>query len=410
MNAKISSAHVKYAYNQKTNRNGKMMLELSQEKSLCIVNTKFQKRMGKRWTFESPKGDRSMLDYILVNNKWINSVKNAEAYSSFESVGSDHRIVTMEVKLSLRVSKSMPRCPCYDWKALRYDKELQCNFSLELKNKFNILYDEGASITDQYTALVTAKDETAKDMLPEIKRKKQHGFANRKEVVEGRKEINRLTKSYGIRKSKEVKKKLNEAKVNMQKIYKKLEDERLGDQIDNLENYFKGNDAANAWKIINTITNRKKSSSGKLSGKTPDERVNQWYNHFKTLLGVPSKELSDQCEIDNIFNDNDFQIDNTEFTIKEYLVAKKQVKEGKAPGEDGMTAEVFKRCDIDQIVLRFANKILMEHEKPDQLSILNIVTVPKKGDLSITGNYRGISLASITTKLVNRMILNRIRT
>ena len=260
----------------------------------------------------------------------------------------------------------MPRGPCYDWKALRYDKELQCNFSLELKNKFNILYDEGASITDQYTALVTAKDETAKDMLPEIKRKQQHGFANRKEVVEGRKEINRLTKSYGIRKSKEVKKKLNEAKVNMQKIYKKLEDERLGDQIDNLENYFKGNHAANVWKIINTIKNRKKSSSGKLSGKTPDERVNQWYNHFKTLLGVPSKELSDQSKIDNIFNDNDFQIDNSEFTIKEYLVAKKQVKEGKAPGEDGVTAEVFKRCDIDQIVLRFANKILMEHEQPDQ--------------------------------------------
>ena len=60
-----------------------------------------------------------------------------------------------------------------------------------------------------------------------------------------------------------------------------------------------------------------------------------------------------------------------------------------------MTAEVFKRCDIDQIVLRFANKILTEHAKPDKLSIMNIVTVPTKGDLSITGNYRGISLASI---------------
>jgi len=29
--------------------------------------------------------------------KCINSVKNAEAYSSFASVGSDHRIVTIEV-------------------------------------------------------------------------------------------------------------------------------------------------------------------------------------------------------------------------------------------------------------------------------------------------------------------------
>ncbi len=99
MNAKVSATHVKYAYNAKTNRNGKMLLELTHEKSLCIVNTKFQKRNVKRWTFEGPKGDRHLLDYILVDSKWINSVRNVEAYSSFASVGSDHRVVTMEVKL-----------------------------------------------------------------------------------------------------------------------------------------------------------------------------------------------------------------------------------------------------------------------------------------------------------------------
>ena len=33
----------------------------------------------------------------------------------------------------------------------------------------------------------------------------------------------------------------------------------------------------------------------------------------------------------------------------------------------------------------------------------------QKGDLGITGNYRGISLSAIITKIINRMILNRIR-
>ena len=61
MNAEVSAAHVNYAYNQKTNRNGQMLLELIHEKSLCMVITKFQKRMGKRWTFEGPKGDCHML-------------------------------------------------------------------------------------------------------------------------------------------------------------------------------------------------------------------------------------------------------------------------------------------------------------------------------------------------------------
>ena len=35
--------------------------------------------------------------------------------------------------------------------------------------------------------------------------------------------------------------------------------------------------------------------------------------------------------------------------------------------------------------------------------------MPKKGDLSKSGNYRGISLNAIVTKLINRMILNRIQ-
>ena len=35
--------------------------------------------------------------------------------------------------------------------------------------------------------------------------------------------------------------------------------------------------------------------------------------------------------------------------------------------------------------------------------------IPKSGDLSLGGNYRGISLSSIVAKTYNRMLLNRIR-
>lgn len=41
---------------------------------------------------------------------------------------------------------------------------------------------------------------------------------------------------------------------------------------------------------------------------------------------------------------------------------------------------------------------------------MNIIPVPKSGDLSNTNNYRGISLICIIAKMYNRLILNRIRT
>ena len=38
-----------------------------------------------------------------------------------------------------------------------------------------------------------------------------------------------------------------------------------------------------------------------------------------------------------------------------------------------------------------------------------MIPIPKKGDLSLPSNHRGISLSSIVTKVINRMILNRIQ-
>ena len=73
---------------------------------LLAANTLFEKRMEKRWTFQDrTTGTKRQLDYILVRRKWRNSVLNAEAYNTFESVGSDHRVVGAKVRLSLRITK-----------------------------------------------------------------------------------------------------------------------------------------------------------------------------------------------------------------------------------------------------------------------------------------------------------------
>ena len=85
------------------------------------------------------------------------------------------------------------------------------------------------------------------------------------------------------------------------------------------------------------------------------------------------------------------------------------MKTGKAAGPDGIPPEVYKSCDFDEICLQFCNKALVENDKPDLWSFMNIIPVPKSGDLSNTNNYRGISLICIIAKIYNRLILNRIR-
>ena len=62
---------------------------------------------------------------------------------------------------------------------------------------------------------------------------------------------------------------------------------------------------------------------------------------------------------------------------------------------------------IDDLVLHISNKAFME--LPRHWTIINIIPIPKSGDLTKTDNYRGISLSFVVAKGNNRMILNRIR-
>ena len=76
-------------------------MDFSLENKRAYLNTKFQKREGKLWTYAHPNNTKAKIDYILINKKWINSAPNSEAYSSFEGVSSDHRIISAKICLSL---------------------------------------------------------------------------------------------------------------------------------------------------------------------------------------------------------------------------------------------------------------------------------------------------------------------
>ena len=85
--------------------------------------------------------------------------------------------------------------------------------------------------------------------------------------------------------------------------------------------------------------------------------------------------------------------------MDEYKKVKLSLKLGKAAGPDGIPPEVFKLCDFDQVCLDFCNDALVNNDKPETWSFMNIVSVPKSGDLSKTDNYRGISLICIIAKI-----------
>ena len=61
---------------------------------------------------------------------------------------------------------------------------------------------------------------------------------------------------------------------------------------------------------------------------------------------------------------------------------------------------------MNDIIINFNKNILKD---PTQLGESDTTPMPKKGDLCLPNNHRGISLLSIVTKVIKQMILNRIQ-
>ena len=173
-NAKLGPDDVNFTYNSSTNRNGEMLGDFMDEFNLFSANNSFMKSKGQLWTFEYPSGERAQLDYILYRKKWRNSVRDARSYSSFSSVGSDHRIVSSTVKLSLRVSKQSKPHPMksIDWKEVSSNPVLSKEFSLSVFNKFSVLSSDDINsnnIETVYDNLIKTTEEIAISTLPKRK-------------------------------------------------------------------------------------------------------------------------------------------------------------------------------------------------------------------------------------------------
>ena len=101
MNAQIGkNGNHKFSLHNSSNRNGEHQIDFTLENRLTCLNTKFQKREGKLWTYIYANNTKAQIDYIFIKKKWNNSALNCKICSSFEGVSPDHRIVAAKTRLS----------------------------------------------------------------------------------------------------------------------------------------------------------------------------------------------------------------------------------------------------------------------------------------------------------------------
>ena len=382
MNAHLSQG---YSYHKRENRNGGYLQDFLSQHNLIAGNTTFQKNRKKLWTWRSPSGSLSQIDFCMYRKRWRNSILDCQAYSSSNPIGSDHKMVSTKVKLSLRTTKATPRNRL-NWAAILSDQTLANQIDDAIISEFNSTNPTNQTYST-FSAIATA---VGKRMLPP----KQH--CPPKSVDN----ISLISKRKATVQTKITN--IQSAQSRLREAFNTLETERINKTLKKFESSNTASDVKSAWKLVK-----------ELSGKTKnvvyiqgEDSLGQWKNHFKDLLNAEPVPTTDSSPITPIF-ERSLEIQQGDFTQAEVNTAVHQMKIG-MPGLDDLPSEFWKLPKIKKQLRKFCNQAY-NGNRPKEWGEAALVPIPKKGDLTKCSNYRGIALSQVSSKIYNRLLLNRIR-
>ena len=282
---------------------------------------------------------------------------NCEAYSSFEGVSSDYRIVTAKVRLSLwKNATRTATTKHYDW-ALLNNRDIKDKYALELRNRFETLQEktEKGTPNDEYENFVEAHLEAASKCIPTKPRTRYRVPWETLAVREKRALVKTASKSYRKNPTNTNARKLEKAQYQLAGIYLKEQIEYIQNQIDKIRDSVEDRQSRIAWQTINEVSRRKSTAKAKLKAASQQERVKLWKQHFENLLGNSPKVTNEP--ITRIIS-KQLDIKLGLFTKEELDSVLRKIKNRKAAGLDKTPPpEVRKTRQFDDILLWQCNAV-----------------------------------------------------
>ena len=203
-------------------------------------------------------------------------------------------------------------------------------------------------------------------------------------------------------------------KIQMIMAKKKLDDAYLDAEVDYINGKIQTLEEQHickqhhlAWNTVKELAGKTIGTNIRIKGGSAEKRKDNWRSHFKNLLGKKSV-LPSTSSLPNTRISDTLDINTSPFTLDELTVAAKQLKISKAFGPDNIPALIWKNNNFHNLLLNLCNHTFTNLNPPTVWNKSQIVPMPKKGDLSVATNYRGISLMPIAAKIYNKMILNRL--
>ena len=269
---------------------------------------------------------------------------------------------------------------------------------------------EMQQITDLFTE---GMNEVAMETLGKEKKKKQPWMTN--EIMEKCDERRRLKADKF--KDEECNKKYRAANNLVRREMKKAKEEFVQKKCVEVTTAFERNDSRTAYRVVKELTNEKTATVSVIedaNGELLTEATKiekRWTEYIQELYSYPIARSDDIATV--LEREGPGQEECEPDILKsEIEEAVRSLKNGKAAGFDNIPSELLKfgGGDTIEILHKICNLVWKSGKWPTQMTKSLILPLAKKGDLKKCTNYRTISLISHPSKVLLKIINNRLKT
>ncbi|CAG9133144.1 unnamed protein product [Plutella xylostella] len=380
------------------NHRGQMLADFLEKEGLYMMNSFYKKKPQRKWTWISPDGKtKNEIDFILTDKKHI---FNDVSVISRVKTGSDHRLVRGTLNINCKIERSrLMKSTLRPTPAQIQDPE---SFQSELCDRL-ICLENCVTVDDLNNRFVeTVREVGSKYFSSRTNRGPQKLSDGTLSLIRERREM-RLQSSVDMVEYRRLNRQIAKARrcdmrrYNCKRIQDAIEQNKCSKVF------------ARDRSVRQTLLTQLKTDTGNTVSSVPEilGEIERFYGQLYTTTQNPitSGAHDSRAPLTRHYTE-----DIPDVSLDEISIALKQLKNNKAPGDDGITTELLKAGGRPILIAlrRLFNSVILEGTSPEAWSRSVVTLFFKKGNKALLKNYRPIALLSHVYKLFSRVITNRL--
>ena len=420
LNARVGSDHETWSALGRhgignMNSNGLQLLTVCSEFNLVIGNTWFRGKHKGTWMHPRSK-HWHLIDYVIVRRNDLRDLYNVRVMRGAEC-STDHRLVRAKfsIRIRRRIRKTNSRLRRIDVTSLNSPDVLST-----FQDKINALTP--LDVNDRWKDFREKIYSLSSETLGLVQRKHQDWFDDNDQEI--RLLLDRkhslVTKSLSPNLSLVTKdgiiSEMKTTKATIQRRLRVMENEWWQTKAAELQHAADTNNTKQLYTLLSAVYGPRslsiapiKSKDGMTTYTKSDDIANRWREHFDELLNRPSN--IDSNYVGQLEQRPLEYILDVPPELKEVTAAIMTMNSGKAPGLDGIPAEVLK-CGGERLYAMVHEIIccVWDDDSPQDWRDAIMIATYKKSKKDVCDNYRGISLLCVCGKVLARILQNRMNT